>query len=102
MSKTARAKHISGTFWQAGARLESRGGSMKNKITTQVLQQMETLPESLQRQVLEFIQALQLLTQRGVSGKQLLRFAGTIPSEDLELMRKAIEAECERVDLDEW
>lgn len=75
---------------------------MKNKITTQVVQQMETLPENLQRQVLEFIQALQLLTQRGVAGKQLLQFAGTIPPDDLELMHKAIEDECERVDLDEW
>ncbi len=75
---------------------------MKNKITTQVVQQMETLPENLQRQVLEFVQALQPLTHRGVSGKQLLQFAGTIPPDDLELMREAIEVECERVDLDEW
>ena len=75
---------------------------MKNRITTQVVQQLETLPENLQRQVLEFVQALQLLQQRGVSGKQLLQFAGTIPPDDLELMREATEAECERVDLDEW
>ena len=75
---------------------------MKNNITTQVVKQLETLPDNLQRQVLEFVQALQLLAQRGVSGKQLLELAGTIQSDDLELMCEAIEAECERVDSDEW
>ena len=75
---------------------------MNSKITTQVVRQLETLPENLQRQVLEFVQALQLLAQRGVSGKQLLQFGGTIPPDDLELMRRAIQDECERVDLDEW
>ena len=75
---------------------------MKNNITTQVVEQLEGLPEDLQRQVLEFVQALQLLARRSVSGKQLLRFSGTIPSDDLELMRKAIEDECERIDLGEW
>jgi hypothetical protein len=74
---------------------------MQNDITTQVVEQLEALPENLQRQVLEFIQALQLLAQRGVSGKQLLQFAGTIPPEDLELMRETIEAVCERVDMDD-
>jgi hypothetical protein len=75
---------------------------MKNKITTQVVQQLETLPEDLQRQVLDFVQALQHSAQQGVSGKQLLQFAGTIPPDDLELMRKTIENGCERVDADEW
>lgn len=75
---------------------------MKNNITTQVVEQLEALPDNLQRQVLEFVQALQLLAQRGVSGKQLLQFAGAIPLDDLVLMREAIEAECERIDMDEW
>ncbi len=75
---------------------------MNNNITIQVVQQLETLPENLQRQVLEFVQALQVLARRGVPGKQLLQFAGSIPSHDLELMRQAIDQECEQVDLDEW
>jgi len=37
-----------------------------------------------------------------VPGKQLLQFAGAIPLDDLELMRQAIEDECEQVDLNEW
>ena len=75
---------------------------MNNTISTKVVQQLETLPENLQRQVLEFVQALQVLAQHGVPGKQLLQFAGSIPPEDLELMRRTIEEGCERVDPNEW
>ena len=38
----------------------------------------------------------------GTPGKQLLRFAGSIPPEDLKLMQEAIEQDCERVDINEW
>ena len=75
---------------------------MGNTIKTRVIEQLETLPENLQQQVLEFVQALQTLARRGVPGKQLLQFAGAIPLDDLELMRQAIEQECEQVDADEW
>jgi hypothetical protein len=34
-------------------------------------------------------------------GGQLLRFAGSIPSDGLQLMREAIEQDCERIDFDE-
>jgi hypothetical protein len=39
---------------------------------------------------------------RGTPGQQLLRFAGSIPLDDLQLMGEAIEQDCERVDIDEW
>ena len=52
---------------------------MSNNIRTKVIEQLDTLPENLQRQVLEFVQALQVFAQRGVPGKQLLEFAGAIP-----------------------
>ena len=38
----------------------------------------------------------------GTPGKQLLRFAGTISSEDLQSMSQAIEKDCEQIDLNEW
>jgi uncharacterized metal-binding protein len=43
-----------------------------------------------------------LSRQKGVPGKQLLLFAGTINSDDLHAVSDAIEAECERVDENEW
>ena len=52
----------------------------------------------LQRQVLEFDRSLVKVEVRGTPGQQLLRFAGSIPSDDLQLMREAIEQDCERVD----
>ncbi len=39
---------------------------------------------------------------KGTPGKDLLRFAGTIPAEDVDEMMRAIEEMCERVDPDEW
>jgi hypothetical protein len=39
---------------------------------------------------------------KGVPGKKLLRFAGSIPKKDLQLMSEAIKQDCEQVDTDEW
>ena len=60
------------------------------------------MPQHLQWQVLEFVRSLIKTEVRGTPGHQLLRFAGSIPSDDLQVMRKAIEQDCERVDVDEW
>lgn len=75
---------------------------MITPIIEQVVEQLESLPENLQRRVLEFVQSLKGSAFRGVPGKQLIRFAGFIPLDDLQLMRQAIESGCEQVDLDEW
>ena len=75
---------------------------MSSTIKTNVMEQLETLPENLQRQVLAFVQALQAVARQSVSGRQLLQFAGAIPADDLELMRQAIENGCEQVDLNEF
>jgi hypothetical protein len=75
---------------------------MSSIIKTKVIEQLETLPENLQREVLAFVKALQTVMRRGVPGRQLLEFAGAIPLDDVELMRQAIEDSCEQVDLNEW
>jgi hypothetical protein len=71
-------------------------------VIAQIVQQTENLPADLQQQVLDFVRKLAALVQRGVPGEKLLRFAGMIPAEDLELMRQAIEDDCEQVDWHEW
>ena len=38
----------------------------------------------------------------GVAGKQLLRFAGTIGEDDLQVMSQSVDEACEKIDLDEW
>lgn len=61
-------------------------------------QQLDDLPPRQQRQVLDFARALASSKVRGVPGRQLLRFAGTIEADDLQLMAQVIQGDCEKVD----
>ena len=65
---------------------------MDTSIVTQVVERLSVLPEPLQRQVLEYVQALDTSSQHSVPGSQLLQFAGAIAPDDLEVMQAAIEA----------
>lgn len=69
--------------------------SVKDSLITQI----DKLPHDLQVRALDIIKAL---TPKGVEGKSLLRFEGSISADDLQLMSKAIEEGCEKVDVNEW
>ena len=71
-------------------------------IKGEIIEQLDALPYELQRRVLDFARALTLSEPKGIPGKQLLHFAGMIQPDDLQAMAQAIEAGCERIDLDEW
>ena len=75
---------------------------MSETVAEQVLEQLQALPPEHQRRVLDFARALAAPAPAGVPGKQLLRFAGTIPLDDLRRMARAIEEGCEQVNADEW
>ena len=75
---------------------------MNITIKEQILKELDSLPYDFQRKVLDFTQALTLSVPKGVPGKQLLHFAGSIPEDDLQIMAAAIETECESVDLNDW
>ena len=68
-------------------------------IKNSLIAQVDKLPYDLQLRVLDFAKSLM---PRGVSGKSLLRFEGVISDDDLRLMSKAIEENCERIDVNEW
>ncbi|MBM4141899.1 MAG: hypothetical protein FJ242_10570 [Nitrospira sp.] len=68
-------------------------------IKDNLIAQLDKLPYNLQLRVLDFVKAL---IPKGVEGKSLLRFEGAIPVDDLKLISKAIEANCEKVDASEW
>lgn len=70
-------------------------------IEQEILKELACLPVELRKQVLEFARAL-VSTSKGVPGKQLLRFAGVLSPEDAHTITQAIEAECERIDLNAW
>ncbi len=71
-------------------------------VTKTILEQVQELPEDLQYQVLSFIQSLKTTPPKGVPGEDILKFAGMIPPEELDAIEKAIEEDCERIDVNEW
>jgi hypothetical protein len=68
-------------------------------VKDNLITQLEKLPYDLQLRVLDFVKSL---IPKGVEGKSLLRFEGAIPADDLQLISKAIEEGCEKVDISEW
>ena len=75
---------------------------MNVSIIEEVVEQLRAMPQDLQSQVLEFARTLAKTDIQGTPGRELLRFAGSIPPEDIQLMRQAIEEGCEQVDINEW
>jgi len=75
-----------------------------SQIHEQIVKELDHLPLPLQQRVLEFARSLSSppVTPRGIPGRELLRFAGTISSEDCQAMLEAIEEGCEQVDPNEW
>ena len=75
---------------------------MSPTLETEIQEQLSHLPLEQQRQVLEFARALVAARVRGVPGRALLRFAGLVETDDLALMKQAIEEGCEQVQPNEW
>jgi hypothetical protein len=75
---------------------------MNTSIIDRVVEQLKVMPPQQQWQVLQFTETLLKAEVRGTPGKQLLRFAGSIPADDLQLMNEAIAQDCEEIDINEW
>lgn len=76
---------------------------METPTTIQeIVRRLENLSPGKQRQVLDFVLELSGELPAGTPLKELLKFAGTIPLEDLEQMKQAIEEGCEQVYESEW
>ena len=68
-------------------------------IKENIVNQIDRLPYDLQLRVLDFAASL---SPKGVEGKALLRFKGTISANDLRQISKAIDEDCEKADISEW
>ncbi len=76
---------------------------MHNSATIQqIVECLEMLTPILQKQVLDFTLELSDEMQEGASIHEFLKFSGSIPSEELDQMKKAIEEGCEQVYASEW
>lgn len=75
------------------------------ELKRSVLESFDTLDRREKLEVLDFTRQLaarEPSRKIGDTGGALLAFAGSIPKEDLEEIKKAIEEDCEKVDLSEW
>ena len=74
-------------------------------IQSELLSYLGQLSADEQARVVDFARTLVKSpkpTKVGTPGRDLLRFAGTIPQEDLEEIKKAIEEGCEQIDANQW
>ena len=76
---------------------------MENSTTIQeIIQRLDKLTPVQQKQVLNSVLSFLGEPIRGTPGKELLKFIGLFPPEDLEEIKKAIEEDCGHVDASEW
>ncbi len=71
-------------------------------IEKEIIMQLTRLPPEKQEEVLHFVRALTASRPLGVPGKDLVRFAGAIDPDDLQIMTQVIEEDCEKVNPDGW
>ncbi len=67
-------------------------------IQEALLKEVEQLPPSLQRRVVDFAHSLARTRPRGNQGRQLLEVAGILSAEEAEAMMAAVEEGCERTE----
>ena len=76
--------------------------SVNPTIQNELLSYVGQLGSEDQVRVVDFARKLAKSPVRGTSGKDLLKFAGTISHEDAQMMLQAIEEGCEQIDADSW
>ncbi|MCB0051852.1 MAG: hypothetical protein KIT77_20750 [Caldilinea sp.] len=75
---------------------------MPNLQINELVERYQALPTDRQEQVLALLRDLDRTLSQGVPGTTLLKFAGSIPADELDDMSAAIEQGCEQVDRNEW
>jgi len=71
-------------------------------IDEQIAERVAKLAPDDKNKVLDFVEALTSSQSHGVPGASWRQFIGSISQDDLDLMEKAIEEDCERVDPNAW
>jgi len=68
---------------------------LKNNITK------EAIAEAVQMSYHAFVETF-TMNKSGTSGKNLIKYAGSIPLDDLKIMSNFIDYDCRKIDKDEW
>ena len=76
---------------------------MENPTTIQeIVQRLDKLTPMQQKQILNSVLSFLGEPIRGTPGKELLKFVGLFPPEDIEQIKQAIEEDCGQIDESEW
>lgn len=76
---------------------------MNSAIKELIIEELESLSEQQLQEVLADVRKKKHELPQGMSGEEFVRrFAGLFSKEDAEGMMRAIEEDCERIDLDKW
>ncbi len=76
---------------------------MENLTTVEeIVQRLEKLTPWQQKQILNSVLSFLGEPVRGTPGKELLKFVGLFPPEDIEQIKQAIEEDCGKIDKSEW
>lgn len=72
------------------------------EIKEQILSDLERLAPEQQQRAAELVHGMVSPEIKGVSGRALMHFAGTLSDSSAQEMMSAIEEGCGQVDSDEW
>jgi hypothetical protein len=76
---------------------------VENSTTIQeIVERLDKLNPWQQKQILNYVLSFLGEPIRGTPGKDLLKFVGLFPPEDLEQIKRAIEEDCGKIDASEW
>ncbi|MBS4024674.1 MAG: hypothetical protein KGZ96_03250 [Clostridia bacterium] len=75
---------------------------MLHPLKDRIINELNSLSHDQQKKLLDYVLTLKLSKKKVISGKDLVEFSGVISKEDLAVMKKVIEENCEQVDLNEW
>jgi hypothetical protein len=67
---------------------------LNQAIEKEIISQLSKLPPEKQQEALHFVRALTSDHPIGIPGKELLSFADSIETQDLEVMARVIEEDC--------
>jgi hypothetical protein len=71
-------------------------------IADRVRELVASLPENLQKQILEYVNQLSRTAPCGIPVSEFHAMAGLLSDEDAEAILHAIEQDCEQVHANEW
>jgi len=71
-------------------------------IKDKIISELESLSEEQQKKLLDYTLKLKFSMREPKTGSKLINLSGAISKADLNVMKKAIEEDCEQVDLNEW